>query len=216
MRLWSRARALASSQVSWNVAARAAGLLAAAVATWLLARLGGATAVGLYALLRMLPGTLGVVVAGGLPGAATYFLAGPSRADRRIPLTLIVVAAGGAAASFALWLAATPLLHHLFFTSMTTTLVMVAGLRVFTYLAFSSGRACLQGIGSLAASNWVIIGEDLFFVPALVACVAAGLTGPPAVVAAILLGDTANALGLSLVTPFVLPWVLTTLQRLLH
>jgi O-antigen/teichoic acid export membrane protein len=75
---------------------------------------------------------------------------------------------------------------------MTPTLVMVAGARVFTYLAFSSGRACLQGVGNLSASNWVIIGEELFFLPALVACSAAGLNGPPALVAAMLLGDVAN------------------------
>jgi O-antigen/teichoic acid export membrane protein len=190
--LLSRARSLYANPVSWNVAARAAGLLAAALATWLLARLGGAPAVGLYALLRILPATLGVVVAGGLPGAATYFLAGPSRSDRRVPLTLIAVASAGAAAGIALWVVATPILHRLFFTQMTTTLVMAAGARVFTYLAFSSGRACLQGIGDLAASNWVIIGEDLFFVPALIACTAAGLGGPLALVAAMLLGDVAT------------------------
>ena len=118
MSVWTRARSLRSSAVLWNVAARAAGLGSAAVAAWVLARLGGATEVGFYALLRVLPATLGVLVAGGLPGAATYFLAGPSREDRRVPLTLIGIAALGGAGGGALWLAATPLLHGLFFRDM--------------------------------------------------------------------------------------------------
>jgi hypothetical protein len=187
--LWSR---LHSNQVAWNVAARGGGLVSAAVATWIVAKLGGATEVGIYALLRVLPATLGVLVAGGLPGAATYFLAGPSRDDRRVPLTLIAIAGAGGAGGVVLWLAATPLLHRVFFSEMATVLVALAGARVFTYLVFSTGRACLQGVGDLPGSNWVIVGEDFFFLPALVACWAAGLGGLALMVAALLLGDVAN------------------------
>jgi O-antigen/teichoic acid export membrane protein len=192
MSVWSRVRSLSSNAVFWNVAARAVGLLAAAVATWVVARLGGATEVGFYALLRVLPATLGVLVAGGLPGAATYFLAGPSRDDRRVPLTLIAIAVAGGAGGVGLWLAATPLLHRLFFQEVATVLVAAAGARVLTYLAFSAGRACLQGIGDLAGSNWVIFGEDFFFVPALAICWAAGFSGATLLVAGLLLGDAAN------------------------
>jgi O-antigen/teichoic acid export membrane protein len=79
-----------------------------------------------------------------------------------------------------------------FFSEMATALVAVAGARVFTYLVFSTGRACLQGVGDLPGSNWVIVGEDFFFLPALVACWAAGLGGLALMVAALLLGDVAN------------------------
>ena len=137
-RQWLRIR---SNEVAWNVAARGGGLLSAAVATWVVAKMGGATEVGIYALLRVLPATLGVLVAGGLPGAATYSLAGPSRDDRRVPLTVIAIAAAGGLGGVLLWLVATPLLHRVFFSDMATVLVAVASTRVFTYLVFSAGRA---------------------------------------------------------------------------
>ena len=41
----------------------------------MVARTGGAGAVGSYALLRMLPGLVGVLCVAGLPGALAYFLA---------------------------------------------------------------------------------------------------------------------------------------------
>src|SRR5207237_2249269 len=104
----------------------------------------------------------------------------------------IGIAAAGGAAGTALWLGATPLLHRLFFRDMASALVALAGVRVLTYLAFSTGRACLQGIGDLTASNWIIVGEDLFFVPALFVCWAAGLGGATLLVVGMLLGDGAN------------------------
>jgi O-antigen/teichoic acid export membrane protein len=183
---------LYSNQVLWNMTARGGGLLSAGVATWVVAKLGGTTEVGIYALLRVLPATLGVLVAGGLPGAATYFLAGPSREDRRVPLTLIAIAAGGGAGGVVLWLGATPLLHRVFFAEMAMPLVAWSGARVLTYLVFSAGRACLQGIGDLRGGNWVIVGEDFFFLPALAACWAAGLSGLTLLVAALLVGDVVN------------------------
>jgi O-antigen/teichoic acid export membrane protein len=192
--------------VAWNVAARGGDLAAAAVGTWLVARSGGPSLVGYFTLLRVVPATLGVVVAGGLPTAAAYFLAGPTRADRRVPTTLIAVAACGGVVGVLAWTAGTPVLQRLFFQDLATPLVMVAGLRVFTYLAFSSGRACLQGIGDLGGSNWIILGEDAFFVPAYACCLALGVRGPLAMIAALLLGDVANA---------VLAWGLLLRRRFL-
>jgi len=71
-----------------NVGARVAALVSLAVATLVIARAGGPAAVGPDALLRVLPGLAGVVISSGLPGAVTYFLAGPHRDDRRLPLTI--------------------------------------------------------------------------------------------------------------------------------
>ena len=202
-----RAHRVWRSALTRNVAARVADLLAAGLGTLLVARYGGAAAVGVYALLRMLPGTLGTVIAGGLPGAATYFLAGPSRSDRRVPLTLIAVAAVGGIAGTALWIGATPLLLPIFFPGMATALAAVAGFRVLTYLGFSTGRACLQGIGELGASNWIIVGEDLFFVPFFLVCHWLHLGVPVALVASLLLGDAANG---------ALAWVLLARRHFLH
>jgi O-antigen/teichoic acid export membrane protein len=192
MRLWRRLLGFAPNAVFWNVGARGADLLGAALGTWLVARTGGASAVGIYTLLRIVPATLGVMTAGGVPGAATFFLAGPTRSDPRVPLTVIAIACSGGAAGAVVWAAAAPLLTRVFFPGMALVLVVAAGSRVFTYLAFSTGRACLQGIGDLGGSNWVIAGEDLFFVPAFVACLGTGLGGPAALVAALLLGDACN------------------------
>lgn len=193
-KVMGRLRPAAGHAVTWNVAARVGDLVAAAIGTWLVARSGGPSLVGYFTLLRVVPATLGVVIAGGLPSAAAYFLAGPTRADRRVPTTLIAVGASGGVAGVLAWVAATPVLQRLFFQDLAASLVMVAGLRVLTYLVFSSGRACLQGIGHLGASNWIILGEDLFFVPAYVCCLVLGMRGPLAMIAGLLLGDTANAL----------------------
>lgn len=187
-----RLRPLLRNAVLWNVSARGAELGAAAAGTWLVARTGGASGVGVYTLLRILPASLSVMTAGGLPGAVTYFLAGPTRSDARVRSTLLAVALAGAAGGCVLWVAATPLLHRLFFADLSPVLVAAAGGRMFTYLSFSTGRACLQGLGDITASNWVILGEDLFFLPALLACWAAGVAGSAALVGALLLGDAAN------------------------
>ena len=45
----------------------------------MIARTDGAGAVGSYALLRMLPGLVGVLCVAGLPGALAYFLAPPTQ-----------------------------------------------------------------------------------------------------------------------------------------
>ena len=71
--------------------------------------------VGVYALLRVLPSLLGMVVSAGLPGAVAYFLAGSHRHDRKLPLTVVAMALGGGVMGAGLWAAATPLLGPLFF-----------------------------------------------------------------------------------------------------
>ena len=63
-----------------NTAARLLAMLGLTAATVVIARTDGAGAVGSYALLRMLPGLVGVLCVAGLPGALAYFLAPPPRA----------------------------------------------------------------------------------------------------------------------------------------
>jgi O-antigen/teichoic acid export membrane protein len=67
-----------------NVAARLVALVALALATVLVARVGGPALVGAFTLLRVLPGLAGVLASAGLPGATPYFLAGSGRTDPRV------------------------------------------------------------------------------------------------------------------------------------
>src|SRR5206468_2123759 len=92
-----------------------AALVALSFATLLVARNGGPAAVGAYALLRVLPSLVGVVISCGLPGAVAYFLAGPDRDDRRLPLTVVAIAIAGGSAGAAAWICGAPIFApHLF------------------------------------------------------------------------------------------------------
>src|SRR6476661_5224418 len=102
-------------QVARNVSARAVAIVGLTVATIMVARVGGASAVGSYALLRMLPGLVGVVSVAGLPGAQAYFLAAPRRDAARLWPTLMLILVAGAALGSVAWVAAAPVLRHAFF-----------------------------------------------------------------------------------------------------
>ena len=65
-----------------NLAARIVALVALAAATIIVARTGGAKAVGVFSLLRVLPWLAGAIASQGVVGAAPYFLSGPTRRDR--------------------------------------------------------------------------------------------------------------------------------------
>ena len=97
-----------------NMAARAVALACVALATIVVARTEGAAGVGIYALLRVLPGLLGVVDPAASPVRLRSSWRG-RRDDRRLPLTIVAMAALGGGAGMVLWLAATPMLSaHLF------------------------------------------------------------------------------------------------------
>ena len=64
-----------------NVVALGGSMITLGIATLWVARIGGPVAVGDYALLRILPWLLAVIVSGGLAAAIAYFLAGPTRDD---------------------------------------------------------------------------------------------------------------------------------------
>jgi O-antigen/teichoic acid export membrane protein len=128
-----------------NVSARVGATLCIFLATLLLAHDGGAAAIGIYSLLHVLPGLLGTVVSSGLPVSAPYFLAGPDRDDRRLPLTMISMALVAGTLGTALWVALAPLLGPVIFPDVSVALVMLAGLCVLTRLVTSPRSRALRG-----------------------------------------------------------------------
>ena len=139
-----------------NVAARVAALVSLSLATLLVARTNGPAGVGIYALIRVLPGLIGVVISAGLPGAVTYFLAGPERNNRRLPLTVVAMALVGGAAGTALWMAGAPLLAGHVFPRLSLGLVLLAGVTVLTQLVVATAKSCSQGTDDLPGANQVV------------------------------------------------------------
>jgi O-antigen/teichoic acid export membrane protein len=172
-----------------NVVARLGALLSLALATLLVARLGGPAAVGVYALLRVLPSLAGVVVSAGLPGAVTYFLAGAGRTDRRLPSTILAMTLLGGGVGAALWALGSPVLARVFFPELTVGLVAWAGLTVPTQLQVATVKSFCQGTGDLRGANWVILLEELTFLPAYAALLILGVRGNVGIVAGLLLAD---------------------------
>jgi O-antigen/teichoic acid export membrane protein len=175
-----------------NIAARVGALVALSFATFLVARHGGPAIVGVYALLRVLPSLVGVVLSAGLPGAVAYFIAGPDRDDRRLPLTIVSIGALGGGVGAALWLAGAPVFGPHLFEHLPVGLVMLAGLLVVTRVAVATAKSCSQGGDDLRGSNMVILAEELNFLPVYSALLLAGVRGYTAVVAGLLLADTAT------------------------
>jgi O-antigen/teichoic acid export membrane protein len=172
-----------------NVGARLGALGALALGTLFVARTGGATAVGVYTLVRVLPGLVGVVVSTGLPGAVTFFLAGPRREDRRTPWTVVAIMLAGGLVGTALWFAGTPLLGRHLFPDLSTGLVLLAGVTVFTQLLVATAKSCSQGSEDMAGANLVIVNEELMFLPAYGALWLLGASDFTAVVAGLLVAD---------------------------
>jgi O-antigen/teichoic acid export membrane protein len=174
-----------------NVGARLGALVSLALGTLLVARTGGATAVGVYTLVRVLPGLVGVVVSSGLPGSVTFFLAGPQRDDRRAPATIVVIMLLGGLAGTALWFAGTPLLGPRLFPDLTTALVLLGGTTVFTQLIVATAKSCSQGTQDMTGANLVIVNEELMFLPAYGALLLLGTGEYAAVVIGLLAADVA-------------------------
>jgi O-antigen/teichoic acid export membrane protein len=175
-----------------NMAARVGALVSLAFATFVVARVGGPAAVGVYALLRVLPGLVGVVISSGLPGAVTYFLAGPYREDRRLPLTVAAMALGGGAVGTALWIGGAPLLERFLFPDVSLALVMLAGVTVLTGLVVATAKSCSQGTDDLPGANRVIVNEELMFLPAYGLLWLVGVHDYAAIVSGLLIADVAT------------------------
>jgi O-antigen/teichoic acid export membrane protein len=176
-----------------NIAARLASLVSLLIATLLVARGGGPAVVGAYALLRVLPSLLGMVVSAGLPGAIAYFLAGAQREDRRLPFTLVAMAVGGGAAGAALWASGAPLFAPVLFPELSLGLVLLASFAVITRLLVVTAKSCSQGSDDLPGANRVILMEEFMFLPAYGLLWLAGVGGYTIVVAGLLLADVGTS-----------------------
>jgi len=164
-RVVGRSWQLRRSPFVGNLIALGGSLASVAVATLLVARVGGPYAVGQYALLRILPWLVAIIVSSGLPYAISYFLAGPTRGDRRVPSTILAMTLLASVTAMAVWAVASPLLRPLFFRDLSTVLVAWAGLKVGSRLVVITAKAASQGSDDLAGSNVGILLEELSFLP---------------------------------------------------
>ncbi|GAA3121594.1 O-antigen/teichoic acid export membrane protein [Kribbella aluminosa] len=172
-----------------NCSARLLAILGLTLATVLVARTGGPSAVGEYALLRMLPGLVGVLCVLGLPGALAYFLAVPRRDLPRLWPTLMAIGAAGAAAGTALWIAASPLLAKVFFPHEAPWLIAAAGATVASQLLLTLGKTALQGLEDRRGGDVVIAAEELAFLPCFVLPLVVGIHGIGAIILGLGLAD---------------------------
>ena len=176
-----------------NVVARLGAVVALGVSTVLVARSGGPALVGVYALLRVLPGLAGVVTSCGLPAAVPYFLAGPHAGNPRLRPTIVALTTLGAGLAAAGWIALSPVLHHYFFGTASLRLVLWTALPVATQLWVAVGKSCLQGSDDMRGANWSILAEETAFLPVYAALRIAGIEGTGLLVAALVLADVVVA-----------------------
>lgn len=172
-----------------NCSARLLAILGLTLATVLVARTGGPSAVGEYALLRMMPGLVGVLCVLGLPGALAYFLAGPRRELPRLWPTLTAIGCAGALAGTALWIAASPLIAKVFFPHEPRWLIALAGTTVATQLLLTLGKTALQGLEDRRGGDVVIAAEELAFLPCFVFPLVIGVHGIAAIIIGLGLAD---------------------------
>jgi len=158
----------------------------------LVARTGGPQAVGLLALLRVLPGLVGVMVSCGLPGAVPYFLStrpGAAGVDPgTVRATLLWLDGAGALGAAVVWLVLAPVLHRVFFADQSGALVAWCAVAVLTQQPVAVGKALLQGGGELGAANGAILAEEAAFLPAYLALMPL-LHGAALLVAALVAAD---------------------------
>ena len=176
-----------------NTSARLLAILGLTLATVLVARTGGPSAVGEYALLRMLPGLVGVLCVLGLPGALAYFLAVPRRDLPRLWPTLMAIGAAGEVVGTALWVVASPLLAKVFFPHEAPWLIAAAGATVATQLALTLGKTALQGLEDRRGGDVVIAAEELAFLPCFVLPLLVGVHGIAAIILGLGLADVVVA-----------------------
>ncbi|HEY6294227.1 MAG TPA: sugar transferase [Streptosporangiaceae bacterium] len=188
-----------SKHVMTNLGAQGGALVCVSIASLLVARIGGPTVLGYYALLRVLPWLFGVVLSCGLPTASAYFLAGEHGKDRRVRPTLTLMAVIGAAISAVAWLACAVPFRHVFFKQMPLVLVVAMTISVVTSLLNVTAKACCQGSGDIPGANLLIVAEEFWFVPVYVAVrIATGQGGSALVVASLIISG-----GLYLITAII-------------
>jgi lipopolysaccharide/colanic/teichoic acid biosynthesis glycosyltransferase/O-antigen/teichoic acid export membrane protein len=174
-----------------NLGAQGGALASVSVASLIVARIGGPTVVGEYALLRVLPWLFGVVLSCGLPTASAFFMAGDRAKDDRLRPTLALMTVAGSAIGVLAWLACAEPFHSIFFKQMPVRLVVVMSIVVVTQLFTVTAKGCCQGSGDIAGANLVIVAEELWFVlcyPVLL--LTQGNKGVTSVVEALLISGT--------------------------
>lgn len=171
-----------------NCSARGLAMIGLALSTVVVARAGGPSAVGAYALLRMLPGLVGVLCVLGLPSALAYFLAEHRRTER-LWQTLFALLAGGALAGSLLWLIASPVLARTFFPDDSSAMIAAAGLTVGTQLFLTVGKNTLQGLQDNRGGDVVIAAEELAFLPCYAVPLLLGMQGTAALIVGLVLAD---------------------------
>ena len=172
-----------------NCSARLLAILGLAAATVAVARVGGPADVGGYALLRMLPGLVGVLAVGGLPGALGYFLADSRRHSPGLWPTLFAILTAGSVIGGLVWLAATPLLVRAFFPGQNRAVIAWAAATVASQLLLTVGKTALQGLQDRRGGDLVIAAEELAFLPCYLLPVLLGVRGAAAIVVGLVLAD---------------------------
>src|ERR1022692_1523844 len=174
-----------------NLGAQGGALASVSVASLIVARIGGPTVVGEYALLRVLPWLFGVVLSCGLPTASAFFMAGDrAKGHRRRPTLALMTGACSAVGALA-WLACAEPFQSIFFKQMPVRLVVIMSIVVVTQLFTVTAKGCCQGSGDIAGANLVIVAEELWFVfcyPAVL--LTQGDKGVTSVIEALLISGT--------------------------
>ncbi|MGH3262264.1 MAG: O-antigen ligase family protein, partial [Trebonia sp.] len=163
-----RSSGVTSRQVISNLGAQGGALVCVSVASLLVARVGGPTVLGYYALLRVMPWLFGVIISCGLPTAAAYFMAGEHGKDRRTRPTICLLAVIGAAISSVAWIGCAVPFQHVFFRQIPLELILAMTISVVTWLFNVTAKACCQGSGDIAGANLLIVAEEFWFVPTYV------------------------------------------------
>ncbi|WP_162254065.1 lipopolysaccharide biosynthesis protein [Nocardioides sp. Soil774] len=176
-----------------NTSARGIAIVGLTLATVVVARVGGPDDVGAYALLRMLPGLVGVMAVAGLPGAMAFFLAEPRRHRTALWPSVFVVLAAGAALGTLAWVLISPLLKHALFPHDSLLVVAAAGLTVATQLVLTVGKTSLQGLQDRRGGDIVIAAEEIAFLPCYLLPLLLGVQGTTAIIVGLLLADVVVA-----------------------
>lgn len=188
-RLWSSLTSPLARVVLANCSARLLAMVGLAGATIAVARAGGPADVGEYALLRMLPGLVGVLCVGGLPGALGYFLSEPRRHAVGLWPTLLSILGLGSVLGVLAWLVMTPLLVSTFFPGVGLAVIAWAGATVATQLLLTVGKTSLQGLQDRRGGDLVIALEELAFLPCYLVPVLLGVHGTAAIVIGLAAAD---------------------------
>lgn len=174
--------------ITGNLAARVLALVGVAAATVVVARLGGAVDVGLFTLLRVLPGIVGVVAACGLPGSLGYVVGRDPETDRLWP-TLLTLLGIGCVAGAALWLVVVLPLHAVLLPSAGLAVAVAAGVTVVTQLPVASSKAAVQALGDTRRANILTAAEELVLLPVLLGLAVLGMRGAWLLVLSLLVAD---------------------------